>query len=111
MSDAACILRHGSMSCHYHQKIARANKCEIGTDFSPQLLVLISPAILSNVHPLLPFKLWKQTSALRDTKNLRSRAQHVCIYFTHMTQQSFLVPCTCMRLDQMSIQYLKDNHQ
>ncbi len=52
----ACILGHGSMSYHYHQKIALANKCGIGTDFSLQLLLLIFPATLSNVHPVLPFK-------------------------------------------------------
>lgn len=59
MIEAACILVHGSMSYHYHQKIARANKCEIGTDLSLQLLLLIYPATLSNVHPVLPFKLFK----------------------------------------------------
>lgn len=84
MSDAACILSRGTMSYHYHQKIARANKCEIGTDFSLQLLVLISPAILSNVHPLPPFKLWKQTSALRDsTKKLEKPSPPTCVHLFH----------------------------
>lgn len=66
MSEAACILGYGSMSYHYQQKIAQANKCEIGTDLSLQLLLLITPAILSNVHTILPIELWKQTSALKD---------------------------------------------
>ena len=65
MIEAACILGHASMSYHYHHKIAPANKCEIGTDFSLQLLVLIYPATLSNVLPVLPFKPLKDTCTER----------------------------------------------
>lgn len=93
------------MSYHCHLEIELANKCEIGTDFSPQLLFLIYPAPLSNVRPLLK-------DPLKDSsENSRGPPEHVCIYFTYMPQKSFLVQCTCMRLDQMSIQCVKDSHQ
>lgn len=39
-----------------------ANKCEIDT-FSLQLFILIYPAILSNVHHVMPFELMKGTFA------------------------------------------------
>lgn len=68
------------MSYHYHQKIPLANKCEIGTDFSLQLLLLIYPAILSNVHPILPFKLWKQSFALKDSTKKLDKPSPTCVH-------------------------------
>lgn len=47
------VLGNGCKSYH-HQKIALASKYKIGTDFCLQLLLLIYPAILSNVRPIYP---------------------------------------------------------
>lgn len=59
ITEAAFILGLERMLYHYHRKIDLASKCKIGTDFKLQLLILIYTAMLSNVHPVLPFKLLK----------------------------------------------------
>lgn len=75
-----CILGCGSLSYDYHQKIAPANKCELGTDLSPQLLLLIYPATLSNVDPVQVFE--RHLHGKTALGGLRGPPQHVCIYFT-----------------------------
>lgn len=63
-----------TMPYHDHQKTALANKCDIGTGLSLQLLLFIYPAIRSNVHPAL-----FQTSALKDSiENFGGLRKPVC---------------------------------